>query len=89
MLNKLTFPPAHPWRAKPRRFPRFILGSSISSTYPSVEELPGRSGKAGEDYYTTSFLSPAASLGMTGLSILRDSPPLDCGIYSPCGPLKF
>jgi hypothetical protein len=63
MLNKLTFPPAHPWRAKPRRFPRFILGSSISSRYPSGEELPGSSGRAGEeDYYTSRFLSPAASL---------------------------
>jgi len=62
MLNKLTFPSAHPWRAKPRRFPRFILGSSKSSTYPSGEELPGSSGRADEDYYTSSFLSPAASL---------------------------
>ena len=62
MLNKLTFSPAHPRRAKTRRLPSFILSSSKFSAYPSGDELPGSSGRAGENYYTSGFLSPAPSL---------------------------
>ena len=62
MLNKLTFSPAHPRRAKTRRFPSFTFDSSQFSAYPSGNELPGSSGRAGENYYASSFLSPAPSL---------------------------
>jgi hypothetical protein len=62
MLNKLTFSPAHPRRAKTRHSSSFILGSSQSSAYPSGEELPGSSGREGENYHTSNFLSPAALL---------------------------
>jgi hypothetical protein len=62
MLNKLTFSPAHLRRVKTRRFPSFILGSSKTSAYPSGEELLDSSERAGENHYTSSFLSPAATL---------------------------
>lgn len=62
MLNTLTFSPAHPRRAKTHRLPSFILGSSQFSAYPSGDELPDKSGRAGEHYCASGFLSPAASL---------------------------
>ena len=62
MLNKLTFSPTHPRRAKTRRFPSFMLDSSQFSAYPAGDELLSSLWRAGENYCASGFLSPAASL---------------------------
>ena len=56
MLNKLTFSPTHPRRAKTRRFPSFMLDSSQFSAYPAGDELLSSLWRAGKT------ITPAASL---------------------------